>query len=208
MSDSGREWGLCPHGSDRLLCRTCLRKDCYELSEENRKLREQVSALSAQLNSGMPGAPLDQEHIDQIRDRCSRATPGPWVDTSTSSDIGSIHLVVDYVEICQDPYMDDRKNDRTFIANSRQDIEDLLAHVDFLTGLLRDDNGAEAYRQGRERGRKEALELCDSILTQLEWGPCPGIPSIKVCSICGGEWLKGGHTATCRLANILKNLRT
>jgi hypothetical protein len=67
---------------------------------------------------------------------CDAATPGPWVDTSTSEEVGPIRSISEedhaYSIICQDLEGDDREADRTFIAAAREGWPAALDEIDRL----------------------------------------------------------------------------
>ena len=72
-------------------------------------------------------------NLPAAKKRCEEATPGPWVDTSTLDEVRPIASVAgdSYCEICYDPEMDDRENDRAFIAHARTDLPAAIARIEW-----------------------------------------------------------------------------
>ena len=75
--------------------------------------------------------------LDAIRKRCEAATKGPWDWIESESQPSTIHVTMEAdprttrrglpIAICYDE--DDQEANSAFIANARQDIPDLLAHI-------------------------------------------------------------------------------
>ena len=77
--------------------------------------------------------PLSDERIAEIRERCDKATPGPWSVDEESGDVWvpSIWRSVAIIEDLDLPLVNPAA-DRAFIAAARQDVPDLLAEVERL----------------------------------------------------------------------------
>ena len=95
---------------------------------------------------------MDAERIAEIRERCDKASEGPWVECS---------LVVHGLRPC----------DAKFIAHSRQDVPDLLAEVE----RLRAENEVleEAF-DSLGNFVRENLDYCaaDFVGEGIDYAPC------------------------------------
>ena len=80
--------------------------------------------------------PLSDERIAEIRERCDKATPGPWSVDEESGDVWvpSIWRSVAIIEDLDLPLVNPAA-DRAFIAAARQDVPDLLDEVERLRRL-------------------------------------------------------------------------
>ena len=80
--------------------------------------------------------PLSDERIAEIRERCDKATPGPWSVDEESGDVWvpSIWRSVAIIEDLDLPLVNPAA-DRAFIAAARTDMPDLLAEVERLRRL-------------------------------------------------------------------------
>lgn len=69
----------------------------------------------------------------------AEATPRPWVDMTTPTDVRPIASVAgdDYREICQDIDGDDREADRALIVQMRNDHAEMVAEIRGLRAGLR-----------------------------------------------------------------------
>lgn len=97
---------------------------------------------------------LSDERIREIKERCEKATKGPWKHTNINSVHGPKSLV------CQDYDAEDEKeeerqdNDFRFIAHARTDIPDLIAEIERMRGelaarpVLQSRNKSDAIRIG------------------------------------------------------------
>lgn len=80
---------------------------------------------------------LSKSEIDAIRERCEKATNGPWSSRVLTYGIVSSEgedFVINSEECEEIARTDDWENDNseqdaTFIANARQDIPKLLSHI-------------------------------------------------------------------------------
>ena len=78
---------------------------------------------------------MNDTRLEQIRERCNRATEGPWISfvedrdhTCGSNFIKTSENDIELIEATVD--------DQDFIANARQDILWLISEVCRLNGLL------------------------------------------------------------------------
>jgi len=80
--------------------------------------------------------PLSDERIAEIRERCDKATPGPWSVDEESGDVWvpSIWRSVAIIEDLDLPLVNPAA-DRAFIAAARADMPDLLDEVERLRRL-------------------------------------------------------------------------
>ena len=80
--------------------------------------------------------PLSDERIAEIRERCDKATPGPWSVDEESGDVWvpSIWRSVAIIEDLDLPLVNPAA-DRAFIAAARTDMPDLLDEVERLRRL-------------------------------------------------------------------------
>lgn len=89
---------------------------------------------------------LNTEELTAIRERCEKATPGPWrwlkAETEDYSDkiVDGVGLEVlgATVDICDTPFVSMENDDAELMAHSRADIPALLDTVGELRGLLAD----------------------------------------------------------------------
>ncbi len=83
---------------------------------------------------------LTQSELDLIRERCERATPGPW-RTATNRDRGpwadedTEVITTDIFPLFSRNWKDACLN-AVFVAKSRTDVPNLLAHIEFLEKAL------------------------------------------------------------------------
>lgn len=115
--------------------------------------------------------PLSDERIAEIRERCDKATPGPWSVDEESGDVWvpSIWRSVAIIEDLDLPLVNPAA-DRAFIAAARQDVPDLLAEVERLCGIVqwRDALADVADDLRGELGKShEGLKNCDADVTRL-----------------------------------------
>ena len=84
----------------------------------------------------------------EIRARAEAATPGPWASVFTDYFRG-VYTAGEgrFTQITAEPEMDDRENDREFIACARDDVPALCDEVD----ALRAELAAEKARAERLR---------------------------------------------------------
>lgn len=76
------------------------------------------------------------DRINDIRERCEAATPGPWTVENTKLSRAVIGGTVELLNWAGDkPFYS--KDDFAFIAHAREDIPFLLAELDRLTEALR-----------------------------------------------------------------------
>jgi hypothetical protein len=78
---------------------------------------------------------LSDDDIAEIRDRCNRATPGPWKSYVEGRDhtSGSDFIMTGGEDI----YLTGASvDDQDFIAHARQDIPKLIAEIERLRKLL------------------------------------------------------------------------
>lgn len=89
--------------------------------------------------------PLSGPELQQIRDRCARATPGPWVAIRESDVLGTLggpvcRMDADEAVVVGTPTdcgpTHDAADDAQFIAQARTDVERLLDLVERLAGQL------------------------------------------------------------------------
>lgn len=76
---------------------------------------------------------MNQERLDEIRERVAKATPGPWrvINHPLRTGVGGIAAVADDELIVETDsgYYPPMRPDADFIAHARQDVPDLLAEV-------------------------------------------------------------------------------
>lgn len=89
--------------------------------------------------------PLSDERIAEMRERCDKATPGPWSVDEESGDVWvpSIWRSVAIIEDLDLPLVNPAA-DRAFIAAARQDVPDLLAEVERLRARVAEHESTAA----------------------------------------------------------------
>ncbi len=122
----------------------------------------------------LPGAPLTEERLAEIRAAEKAATPGPWKWTPEYGLAGRWHWCIAHPTepgLCVYPlvsivyreegdYAD--HPDPLFVAAAREAVPALLADNDFLRAILRDANAhgeLEQYDRGRDAGLEEAARV-------------------------------------------------
>ena len=87
--------------------------------------------------------PLSDERLAEIRERCDKATQGPWAVDEESGDVWvpSIWRSVAIIEDLDLPLVNPAA-DRAFIAAARQDVPALLDEVERLRSWLRECDAA------------------------------------------------------------------
>lgn len=100
---------------------------------------------------------------------CEGATPGPWVDmTSAGPDVGAfdgeIRAALSFAHICSDVPGDDRKNDRAFIAGSRDALPAALTTIATLRAehVAYRANADDLFQEMRVRGEALQRDLRDA----------------------------------------------
>lgn len=100
---------------------------------------------------------------------CEGATPGPWVDmTSAGHDVGAfdgeIRAALSFAHICSDVPGDDRKNDRAFIAGSRDALPAALTTIATLRAehVAYRANADDLFQEMRVRGEALQRDLRDA----------------------------------------------
>lgn len=78
---------------------------------------------------------ITPEQIAEIKARTEKATPGPWIEVSHGNTVKSHGVDSLTGNVCS--AISPRTQNAAFIAHARQDIPDLLAEVERLTGVLR-----------------------------------------------------------------------
>jgi len=149
--------------------------------------------------------PLSDERLAEIRERCDKATQGPWELEIKGADAAPLVIVwaryphreglhrhfITYTEYGEKPDPDvlQRNSDNyAFIAAARTDMPDLLAEVE------------------RLRARNAALE---GVLREVEWGAGTyvydddGGRMIPTCPRCLAE-KREGHAPDCALDAALR----
>jgi hypothetical protein len=77
---------------------------------------------------------MNDKQLQEIKDRESKATEGPWVHLENTPFWGEIRTANEksFTQIAVMPELDDRTDDFNFIAWARTDIPDLLAELEQL----------------------------------------------------------------------------
>jgi len=163
---------------------------------------------------------MTDAELDAVRLRVVQAPPGPWVwehgyemslrhwclanplDPGRTIDHNLVLLATQattplVLDAQGRPTPLDRLPSFQFIAHSRADIPALLAHIDFVEGVIRDlILDRDGYESGRQAERREVLALLERfrdrlspfsiqermdlndtiklILRRADTGPCPG----------------------------------
>lgn len=95
--------------------------------------------------------PMTQEQLDAIRERTEKATEGPW-DVEGPAYCGPLDTLVVYP--VEDggalAYVQPSWEDAEFIAHARQDVPALLAEVERLRAVIKDQS--RAWDAGCESG--------------------------------------------------------
>lgn len=114
---------------------------------------------------------LSRERIEAIRARAAAATPYPWeweaadgsmlaLGTKGAALMEGNVLMCARCEACQEhnkPCMWPKKPDADFIAHARQDVPDLLEHIDALETVLR-----RVRERNYELHDAPPWEICDA----------------------------------------------
>mgnify|MGYP001583452703 CR=1 FL=1 len=76
--------------------------------------------------------------IDWLRGLEAKATPGPWVDTSTPDEARPIYSADErvYGEILCDPPMDDREHDKALVCALRNAAPALLRRLEAAEAMI------------------------------------------------------------------------
>ena len=143
--------------------------------------------------------PLSDERIAEIRERCDKATPGPWSVDEESGDVWvpSIWRSVAIIEDLDLPLVNPAA-DRAFIAAARTDMPDLLDEVERLRALVPDLNAALVAKQqegDRLAGDYVAIRAENQSLRDHHY-------SLDACPECGR--LPPDHALDCALDAALR----
>ncbi len=89
----------------------------------------------------MNSEPLSETYLNEVRERCAAATPGPWVSIVEGRDqpLGGASFIMRGKKEAweEDLYLDGGTiADQDFIAHARQDIPLLLDEIERLRKLL------------------------------------------------------------------------
>ena len=106
--------------------------------------------------------------IQQIRARLDAATPGPWF---ISGDVNGENLnIIQTNHTTRDVWQIPRvKGDYELIANSRQDISDLLAVVEVYEAGLKSISTLDKFKHLHVvNGAQEALTKAHEIMNELQ----------------------------------------
>lgn len=74
--------------------------------------------------------------IDEIRERCEKATKGPWEAVTRGNTVKSHAVTVTGYYFSIAGGISKKTGNADFIANARQDIPYLLGEIDRLNGLV------------------------------------------------------------------------
>ncbi len=128
---------------------------------------------------------MSEIDLDAIRERCEKATPGPWEAThrhvglsAMDDESGGLGLEVEGPPDASLRGQFARGADATFIAASRTDIPALLAHIARLEATI-DQQAAAARDQG------VCLHMGDTALIGTRGGL-----GIYGCHTCGEEFTR------------------
>lgn len=149
-----------------------------------------------------------EEGIAALEAICEAATPGPWVDLTDSLD--AIYAVEPYGQICRDPDMDDRPEDRAFIVAARTALPEALAEIRALrqeVGELTDFDAANDEEE--ERIEKLTHEELDAELRAEGINP-DGLAervSFNVCATLGAR-LRAAKEENVRLQSFIADLES
>lgn len=96
----------------------------------------------------------DNQRIQEIKERCKKATPGPW-EVHWYNGCGVVNRVSnEKVEpLCECSSIHAEDSNREFIANSREDIPFLLKKISKLESLN------EKYKKALEFGVADPVDL-------------------------------------------------
>lgn len=104
----------------------------------------------------MSAEPID---LDAVEALANAATPGPWIDMGdTDVYAGEVRCAEPYTAVCRDPEMDDRPNDRAFIAAARTLVPEMAAEIRALrarVATLEAENCELRATLANERGEGE-----------------------------------------------------
>src|SRR5215813_4866279 len=127
-------------------------RDLQEAMVELEKAKKRL----AEIDPFVPGVPLEKERIQEIRKREKRATSGPWEwsyerKRLVQADTNRRPILHSSTQLGYEG----ATGDEEFIAHSRQDIKNLLEHVEHLDDLIRDlghDGPVGQYNSGYKKG--------------------------------------------------------
>ena len=159
--------------------------------------------------------PLSDERLAEIRERCDKATQGPWELEIKGADAAPLVIVwaryphreglhrhfITYTEYGEKPDPDvlQRNSDNyAFIAAARTDMPDLLAEVERLRALVPDLNAALVAKQqegDRLAGDYVAIRAENQSLRDHHY-------SLDACPECGR--LPPDHALDCALDAALR----
>jgi hypothetical protein len=82
---------------------------------------------------------MNDKQLQEIKDRESKATEGPWVHLENTPFWGEIRTANEnsFTQIAVMPHLDDRTGDFNFIAFAREDIPALVAEVERLQAEIK-----------------------------------------------------------------------
>lgn len=111
---------------------------------------------------------MDAKRISEIRERCAKATPGPWANGTQGFTLGQysfkpVHVGTREIFVGQD--------DLQFIAASRTDIPDLLAHVEALEAVK---TACQLLCDRLRTVHGDPVYMSVWTLSQLHFGPYQG----------------------------------